>query len=57
MLSYTYGPVSDPEFIASATGPVSHRFANLRFWVYGFSDNTLMLDIGIALMEAVGASP
>jgi hypothetical protein len=52
MVSYTYGPVRDPEFIASATGPVFHPYATLRVWAYGFSDSTAMLGIGVALMGA-----
>lgn len=50
MVTYLYGNASDPEFQATATGPTFHRYATLRVWAYGFSDNTSKLGVAVAFL-------
>jgi hypothetical protein len=52
MVTYNYGNASDPEYQATATGPIFHRYATLRVWAYGFSDNTSKLGIAVAFLGA-----
>lgn len=52
MVTYLAGNVSDPEFIATASGPTFHRYATLRVWAYGLSDNTSMLGVAVAFLGA-----
>ena len=52
MVTYDYGDASDAEYGALASGPVFHRYATLRVWAYGLSDNTSMLGVAVALLGA-----
>lgn len=45
MVTYTWGGLH-----MNATGPVFHRYATLRVWAYGFSDNTSILGVAVAFL-------
>ena len=53
MVTYVYGSLADPAFVVNATGPVFHRYATLRVWAYGFSDNTSILGVAVAFLGGV----
>ena len=50
MVTYLGGMVDDPEFVDPVSGPTFHRYATLRVWAYGFSDNTSMLGVAVAFL-------
>lgn len=52
MVSYIFGPADDPTYVAEASGPAFHRYATLRVWAYGLSDNTSILGVAVALLGA-----
>lgn len=53
MVSYVYEDARDKVAAARATGPVFHRYATLRVWAYGFSDNTSMLGVAVAFLGSL----
>lgn len=50
MVSYLYENAADPDRSRPVTGPVLHRYATVRVWAYGFSDNTSMLGVAVAFL-------
>lgn len=50
MVSYVYENAADRKTVGPLTGPVLHRYATLRVWAYGFSDNTSILGVAVAFL-------
>lgn len=50
MVTYLGAMADDPELSDPISGPTFHRYATLRVWAYGFSDNTSMLGVAVAFL-------
>lgn len=50
MVSYLFDTVGNGDTAGPLSGPVFHRYATVRVWAYGFSDNTSMLGVAVAFL-------
>lgn len=55
MVTYMFANVAavDRNRAGPPTGPVLHRYATVRVWAYGFSDNTSILGVAVAFLGGV----